>query len=198
MNSVNFTGWSHGLLPQMPRRCKRGAATLRFRFAHRARGSMDPGCARPCAAHRAGKRLLWPIRVQREAEQLRTHRSRRLGTPLFWGKSPLEHEDLLGSSPELPDSCLADRAYIYIYIYIYMYIYIYCFFLFCAPHLELSARPDQSQPPWPPGRCSLGTASNVDWVFRDVVFQGVGFRTSSLNPLTHISFRCEFPTPSVV
>ena len=27
-------------------------------------------------------------------------------------------------------------------------------------------------------------------VFRDVVFQDVGFRTTMFDPLTHISFRC--------
>ena len=35
------------------------------------------------------------------------------------------------------------------------------------------------------------------WVFTDVVFQDVGFQTISLKPLTHISIRCEVPTPSV-
>ena len=33
------------------------------------------------------------------------------------------------------------------------------------------------------------------WVFRGVVFQDVGFEHNSLKPLTHISFRCEVPTP---
>ena len=36
------------------------------------------------------------------------------------------------------------------------------------------------------------------WVLRDVVFQDVGFQTISLKSLSHISFRCEVPTPSVV
>ena len=35
------------------------------------------------------------------------------------------------------------------------------------------------------------------WLFRDVVFQDVGFENNSFKPLTHISFRCEVPTPSV-
>ena len=43
-----------------------------------------------------------------------------------------------------------------------------------------------------------GHAYIIDWVFRDVVFQDVGFQTTSFKPLTHISFRCEVPTPSVV
>ena len=34
-------------------------------------------------------------------------------------------------------------------------------------------------------------------VFRDVVFQDVGFENDSFKPLTHISFRCEVPTSSV-
>ena len=34
-------------------------------------------------------------------------------------------------------------------------------------------------------------------MFRDVVFQDVGFQDYSLKPLTHISFSCEVPTPSV-
>ena len=34
-------------------------------------------------------------------------------------------------------------------------------------------------------------------VFRDVVFQAVGFEHNTDKPLTHISFRCEVPTPSV-
>ena len=38
----------------------------------------------------------------------------------------------------------------------------------------------------------------IFWVFRDVVFQDVGFENYSFKPLTHISFRCEVPTPSVV
>ena len=39
----------------------------------------------------------------------------------------------------------------------------------------------------------------VTRVFRDVVFQDdVGFEHNSLKPLTHISFRCEVPTPSVL
>ena len=38
----------------------------------------------------------------------------------------------------------------------------------------------------------------LSWVLRDVVFQDVGFQTTSLKPLTHISFRWEVPTPSVV
>ena len=36
------------------------------------------------------------------------------------------------------------------------------------------------------------------WVFRDVVFQDVGFQTNKLKPLTQISFRWEVPTPSVL
>ena len=36
------------------------------------------------------------------------------------------------------------------------------------------------------------------WVFSDVVFQDAGFQTTRFKPLTHISFRCEVPTPSVV
>ena len=37
------------------------------------------------------------------------------------------------------------------------------------------------------------------WVFRDVVFQDVGFEHNNISkPLTHISYRCEVPTPSVV
>ena len=36
------------------------------------------------------------------------------------------------------------------------------------------------------------------WVFRDVVFQDVGFQTTIFAPLTHISFMCEAPTSSVV
>ena len=38
----------------------------------------------------------------------------------------------------------------------------------------------------------------VIWVFRDVVFQDMGFEHNSIQPLTHISFRCEVPTPCVV
>ena len=34
------------------------------------------------------------------------------------------------------------------------------------------------------------------WVLRDVVLQDAGFQTTSFKPLTHISFRCEVPTPS--
>ena len=42
--------------------------------------------------------------------------------------------------------------------------------------------------------------SSVSWVLRDVVFQDVGFETNSCIPLTvtHLSFRCEVPTPSIV
>ena len=36
------------------------------------------------------------------------------------------------------------------------------------------------------------------WVFRDVVFQDVGFKNNSFKPLANISYRCEVPTPSVV
>ena len=36
------------------------------------------------------------------------------------------------------------------------------------------------------------------WVFRDMVLQDVGFESNSFRPLTHLSFRCEVPTPSVV
>ena len=35
------------------------------------------------------------------------------------------------------------------------------------------------------------------WVFRDVLFQDVWFQNTISPPLTHISFRCEVPTPSV-
>ena len=35
-------------------------------------------------------------------------------------------------------------------------------------------------------------------VFRGVVFQDVGFEHNGFKPLTHMSFRCEVPTPSVV
>ena len=42
------------------------------------------------------------------------------------------------------------------------------------------------------------TFRHKSWVLRDVVFQDVGFENNSFKPLTHISFRCEVPTPSVV
>ena len=34
-------------------------------------------------------------------------------------------------------------------------------------------------------------------VFRDVVFQDVGFEKNSFETLTRIGFRCEVPTPAV-
>ena len=42
------------------------------------------------------------------------------------------------------------------------------------------------------------TRRHLVGVFRDVVFQDVGFERNTVNPLTHISYRCEVPTPSVV
>ena len=38
----------------------------------------------------------------------------------------------------------------------------------------------------------------VHWVFSDLAFQDVGFQNASFKTLTHISFRCEVPTPLVV
>ena len=39
---------------------------------------------------------------------------------------------------------------------------------------------------------------DILWVFRNVVFQDVGFEHIGFEPLKHIGFRCEVPTPSLV
>ena len=47
-------------------------------------------------------------------------------------------------------------------------------------------------------RYTAFSVHTIHWVFRDVVLEDVGCQNASLNPLTHVSFRWEVPTPSVV
>ena len=44
----------------------------------------------------------------------------------------------------------------------------------------------------------IASTRTLAWVFRDVTFRDVGFQHTIFTPLTHISFRCEVPTPSTL
>ena len=62
-----------------------------------------------------------------------------------------------------------------------------------SPHLGASG----GAPPTCARRAEDALAETLARVCRDVVLQDVVLRNTSLEPLTHISFRCEVPTPSV-